>query len=60
MMLHRKSFLKLYEEHLVLQSILTNNCVVEKDVSESSMLELTTYEECDENYTLLKEPYILH
>ena len=55
MMLHRQSFLKLQEEDSVLQSILTNNCVVEKDVSESSMLELTTYEECNENCTPLKE-----
>ena len=34
--------------------------MVEKDVSKSSMLELTTYEECDENCTLLKEPDIHH
>ena len=60
MMLHRQSFLKLQEEDSVLQSILTNSCVVEKDVSKSSMLELITYEECDENYTLLKEPDVLH
>ena len=60
MMLHRQSFLKLQEEDLVLQSILTNSCVVEKDVSESSVLELITYEECGENCTLLKEPDILH
>jgi len=59
MMLHRQSFLKLQEEDLVLQSILTNTCVVEKDVSESSVLELITYEECDKNYTFLKEPKII-
>ena len=60
MMLHRQSFLKLQEEDSVLQSILTNICVVEKDVSESFVLELITYKECDENCTLLKEPDILH
>ena len=59
MMLHRQSFLKLQEEDLVLQSILTNTCVVGKYVSESSMLELITYEEFDKNSTLLKEPEIL-
>ena len=60
MMLHKQSFLKLQEEDSVPQSILTNSCVLEKDVSESSMLELTTYEEYDDNCTLLKEPNILH
>ena len=60
MMLHRQSFLKLKEEDLVIQSILTNTCVVEKDVSDSSMLELTTYEECNESCIFLKEPYIIH
>ena len=60
MMLHRKSFLKLQEEDSILQSILTNSCVVEKDVSKSFVLELITYEECSENCTLLKEPDILH
>ena len=34
--------------------------MVGKDVSESSMLELITYEECGENCTLLKESNILH
>ena len=34
--------------------------MVEKDASESSILELITYEECGENCTLLKEPDILH
>ena len=34
--------------------------MVEKAVSESSVLELITYEECGENCTLLKEPNILH
>ena len=48
------------EEDSVLQSILTNTCAVEKDVSKSSVLELTTYEECGENCTLLKELDILH
>ena len=56
MMLHRQSFLKLKEEYLVLHSILTNTCVVGKDVFESSVLELITYEECDKSYTLFKEP----
>ena len=60
MMLHRQSFLKLQEEDSILQSILTNSCVIEKDVFESSMLELITYEECDENCTLLKELDVLH
>ena len=60
MMLHRKYFLKLQEEDLVLQSILTNSCVIEKDVAKSSMLELITYEECDENCTLRKELDVLH
>ena len=60
MMLHRQSFLKLQEEDSVLESILTNTCVVEKNVSKSSMLELIIYEECGENCTLLKEPDILH
>ena len=60
MMLHRQSFLKLQEEDSVLQSILTNSCVVEKDVSESFVLELITYEECGENCTLPKELDILH
>ena len=32
--------------------------MVEKDVSESYVLELITYEECDKNCTLLKEPEI--
>ena len=59
MMLHRQSFLKLQEEDSVLQSILTNTCLVEKDVSESFVLELIIYEECDKNSTLLKEPEIL-
>lgn len=48
------------DEDSVVQSILTNSCVVEKDVSESSVLELITYEECGENCTFLKEPDILH
>ena len=56
MMLHRQYFLKLQEEYLVFQSILTNTYVVGKDVSESSMLELITYEECDKSFTLFKEP----
>ena len=60
MMLHRQSFLKLQEEDSVIQSILPNTFVVEKDVSNSSMLELTTYEECNESCILLKEPYIIH
>ena len=60
MMLHRQYFLKLQEEDSILHSILTNNCVVEKDVSKSFMLELTTYEECDENCILLKELDIIH
>jgi len=34
--------------------------MVEKDVFESSMLELITYEEYNENCTLLKEPKIIH
>ena len=34
--------------------------MVEKDVSDSSMLELTTYEECNESCILLKEPNIIH
>ena len=34
--------------------------MLEKDVSESFVLELITYEECGENCTLLKEPDILH
>ena len=59
MMLHRQSFLKLQEEYSVLQSILTNTFVVEKDVSESYVLELITYEECDKNCTFLKESKIL-
>ena len=59
MMLHRQSFLKLQEEDSVLQSILANTCVVEKDVSESSVLELITYEECDKSCTLFKEPEII-
>ena len=59
MMLHRQSFLKLQEEDSILESILTNTCVVRKDVSESSMLELITYEECDKSCTLFKEPKIL-
>ena len=54
MMLHRQSFLKLQEEDSVIQSILTNTCIVGKDVSESSVLELITYE-CDTSCTLLKE-----
>ena len=33
--------------------------MVEKDVSESVVLELITYEECDKNCTFLKEPEIL-
>ena len=44
----------------VIQSILTNTSVVEKDVFDSSMLELTTYEECDENYIFPKELDIIH
>ena len=60
MMLHRQSFLKLQEEDSILHSILTNSYVIEKDVSESSMLELITYEECVENCTLLKEPNVPH
>ena len=60
MMLHKQSFLELQEEDSVLQSILINTCVVEKDIFESSSLELITYEECDENCTLLKEPDVLH
>ena len=51
---------KLQEEDLVLQSTLTNNCVIKKYVSKNSMLELTTYEKCDENCTLLKENDILY
>ena len=34
--------------------------MVEKDVSKSFVLELTTYEDCDENCTLLKAHDILH
>ena len=34
--------------------------MIEKDVSESSVLELITHEECDENCTLLKELDVLH
>ena len=34
--------------------------MVEKDVFESSVLELITYEECGENCTLFKEHDILH
>ena len=34
--------------------------MVEKDVSDSSVLELTTYEECNESYILFKEPDIIH
>jgi len=41
-------------------SILTSTCVVEKDVSSSFVLELSTYEECNESCILLKEPYIIH
>ena len=60
MMLHRQSFLKLQEEDLVIESILNNTCVVEKDVFDSSVLELITYEECDQNCFLPKEPNISH
>ena len=44
------------EEDSVIQSILTNTCEVGKDVSESSVLELITYEECDTSCTLFKGP----
>ena len=60
MMLHIKYILKLQEEDSIIQSILTNTCVVEKDVSDSFVLKLTTYEECNENCILLKEPDIIH
>ena len=59
-MLHRKSFLKLQEEDSVIESILNNTCVVDKDVFDSSMLELITYEEYDQSCFLPKEPYISH
>ncbi len=60
MMLHRQPFLQLQEEDLVLLNILTNSCVVEKDVSKSFVLELITYEKCDKNGTFLKELEILY
>ena len=60
MMLHRQSFLKLQEEDSVIQSILSNTCVVEKDVYNSFVLEIITYGECNENYFLPKEPDIIH
>ena len=34
--------------------------MIEKDVSDSSMLELTTYEECNKSYFLPKYPNIIH
>ena len=34
--------------------------MVEKDVFDSSVLELTTYEECNESCFLPKEPDIIH
>ena len=60
MMLHRQYFLKLQEEDSVIQSIFNNTCVVEKDVSDNFVLELTTYEECNESCFLLKKPDIIH
>ena len=59
-MLHKQYFLKLQEDDSVIQSILTNTCVVEKDISNSFVLELTTYEECNESSTLFKDPNIIH
>ena len=44
----------------MIESILNNTCVVEKYVFDSSMLELITYEECDQNCFLPKEPGISH
>lgn len=60
MMLHRQSFLKLQEEDSVIQSILNNTCVLEKDISDRSVLEGTIYEEFNENYFLPKELDIIH
>ena len=60
MMLHRQYFIKLQEEDLVIESILNNTCVIDKDVSNSSVLELITYEECDQGCFLPKEPDIVH
>lgn len=34
------------EEDDVIQSILTNECIVARDITESSVLKLCTYEEC--------------
>ena len=48
------------EEDLVIESILNNTCVVEKDVFDSSVLELMTYEECDQNCFLPKKLDIAH
>ena len=59
-MLHKQSFLKLQEEDSVIQGILTNTCVVEKDAYDSFVLELTTYEEWNESCIFLKERDIIH
>ena len=44
----------------MIESILKNTCVVDKDVSDSSLLELITYEECDQGCFLPKELDIVH
>ena len=44
----------------MIESILNNTCVVEKDVSDNSMLVLITYEECDKSCFLPKEPNVVH
>lgn len=46
MMLHKHSFLKMQEEDYVIQKILTNECIVTRDIAESSILKLCTYEDC--------------
>ena len=45
-MLHRQYFLKMQEEDDVVQSILTNECIVARDIVESFVLKLCTYEDC--------------
>ena len=44
----------------MIESILNNTCVVDKDVFDSFVLELITYEECDQSCFLPKEPDIVH
>lgn len=45
---------------MVIQNILNNTSVIEKDVSNSSILELITYEECDKNCILSEKLDIIN